>query len=123
MLKEIIQLTGYRKGEEPDFSEALIVRNKSSIEEVCDQVHRTLKETFKYAMVWGASARHVPQRVGLSHIVADEDVVSIGTQILELILLVLYEILSGKTSFWSKPLLLPLRPVSLTHVSSLDQGY
>ena len=65
------------KGEEPDFSEALIVRNKSTIEEVCDQVHRTLKETFKYAMVWGASARHVPQRVGLSHVVADEDVVSI----------------------------------------------
>ncbi len=66
-----------RKGIEPDFNEALIVRNKSTIEEVCDQVHRTLKETFKYALVWGASARHVPQRVGLSHIVADEDVVSI----------------------------------------------
>lgn len=65
------------KGVEPDFSEALIVRNKSTIEEVCDQIHRTLKETFKYAMVWGASARHVPQRVGLSHVVADEDVVSI----------------------------------------------
>lgn len=41
-----------RKGEEPDFSEALIVRSKSSIEDVCDQVHRTLKDTFKYAMVW-----------------------------------------------------------------------
>lgn len=53
------------------------MRNKASIEEVCDQVHRTLKETFKYAMVWGASARHVPQRVGLGHIVADEDVVYI----------------------------------------------
>lgn len=53
------------------------MRNHSSIEDVCDQVHRTLKETFKYAMVWGASARHVPQRVGLSHMVADEDVVSI----------------------------------------------
>lgn len=66
-----------RKGVDPDFSEALIVRNKSTIEEVCDQVHRTLKETFKYALVWGASARHVPQRVGLSHVVADEDVVSI----------------------------------------------
>jgi ribosome-interacting GTPase 1 len=66
-----------RKGEEPDFSEALIVRQDSSIEDVCDQIHRTLKETFKYALVWGASARHVPQRVGLGHMVADEDVVSI----------------------------------------------
>lgn len=53
------------------------MRNNSTIEGVCDQVHRTLRETFKYALVWGASARHVPQRVGLSHVVADEDVVSI----------------------------------------------
>ncbi|CAD6563891.1 MAG: Ribosome-interacting GTPase 2 [Alectoria sarmentosa] len=74
---QLMRIYTKRKGEEPDFSEALIVRNRSSIEEVCDQVHRTLKETFKYAMVWGASARHVPQRVGLSHVVADEDVVSI----------------------------------------------
>jgi uncharacterized protein len=66
-----------RQGVEPDFNEALIVRNNSSIEDVCDQIHRTLKETFKYALVWGASAKHIPQRVGLGHMVADEDVVSI----------------------------------------------
>lgn len=53
------------------------MRSNSSIEDVCDQIHRTMKETFKYALVWGASARHMPQRVGLSHVVADEDVVSI----------------------------------------------
>jgi hypothetical protein len=70
-----------RKGIDPDFSEALIVRNNSTIEDVCDAVHRTLKDSFKYALVWGASAKHVPQRVGLSHIVSDEDVVSIvGTK-------------------------------------------
>jgi ribosome-interacting GTPase 1 len=62
---------------EPNFSEALIVRNNATIADVCDQVHRTLKDTFKYGLVWGASARHIPQRVGLSHVVADEDVVSI----------------------------------------------
>ncbi|KAE8329883.1 P-loop containing nucleoside triphosphate hydrolase protein [Aspergillus sergii] len=73
----LIRIYTKRKGEEPDFSEALIVRSNSSIEDVCDNVHRTLKESFKYALVWGASARHIPQRVGLSHIVADEDVVSI----------------------------------------------
>ncbi|KAJ6155614.1 Ribosome-interacting GTPase 2 [Penicillium chermesinum] len=73
----LMRLYTKRKGEDPDFSEALIVRRDSTIEDVCDQIHRTLKETFKYALVWGASARHVPQRVGLGHAVADEDVVSI----------------------------------------------
>ncbi|KAI9760200.1 MAG: Pre-mRNA-splicing factor [Chaenotheca gracillima] len=73
----LIRIYTKRRGAEPDFGEALIVRSNSSISDVCDQVHRTLKDTFKYAMVWGASARHVPQRVGLSHLVADEDVVSI----------------------------------------------
>lgn len=67
----------YRKGIDPDFSEALIVRSGATIEDVCDQIHRTLKDTFKYALVWGASARHVPQKVGLSHVVSDEDVVSV----------------------------------------------
>lgn len=70
-------ILGYRKGIDPDFSEALIVRNNATIEDACDQIHRTLKESFRYALVWGASAMHVPQRVGLGHPVADEDVVSI----------------------------------------------
>jgi ribosome-interacting GTPase 1 len=74
---KLIRIYTKRKGVDPDFSEALIVRNKSTIEDVCDQIHRTMKDTFKYALVWGASARHVPQRVGLGHVVADEDVVSI----------------------------------------------
>ncbi|MBE3045932.1 TGS domain-containing protein [Candidatus Bathyarchaeota archaeon] len=66
-----------RKGIEPNFSEALILRSGSTVEDVCDQIHRTMKETYKYALVWGASARHMPQRVGLSHPVADGDVVYI----------------------------------------------
>lgn len=77
----LIRIYTKRKGIDPDFSEALIVRNNSTIEDVCDHIHRTLKESFKYALVWGASARHVPQRVGLAHVVSDEDVVSIvGTK-------------------------------------------
>ncbi|KAJ5804051.1 uncharacterized protein N7518_000354 [Penicillium psychrosexuale] len=73
----LMRLYTKRKGEEPKFDEALIVRKDSTIEDVCDQIHRTIKDTFKYALVWGASARHIPQRVGLGHLVADEDVVSI----------------------------------------------
>ena len=77
----LIRIYTKRKGIDPNFGEALIVRGNSTIEDVCDSIHRTLKESFKYALVWGASARHVPQRVGLAHVVADEDVVSIvGTK-------------------------------------------
>ena len=74
---KLIRIYTKRKGTDPNFSEALIVRSNSTIEDVCDRIHRTLKETFKYALVWGASARHIPQRVGLGHPVADEDVVYI----------------------------------------------
>ncbi|KAK0636266.1 P-loop containing nucleoside triphosphate hydrolase protein [Bombardia bombarda] len=73
----LVRIYTKRKGTDPTFHEALIVRSNSTIEDVCDRIHRTLKETFKYALVWGASARHIPQRVGLSHMVADEDVVYI----------------------------------------------
>ncbi|RMZ83695.1 hypothetical protein DV738_g1113, partial [Chaetothyriales sp. CBS 135597] len=73
----LIRIYTKRQSVDPEFSEALIVRSGSTIEDVCDQIHRTLKDTFKYALVWGASAKHIPQRVGLSHVVMDEDVVQI----------------------------------------------
>ncbi|KAF2238720.1 GTP binding protein Gtp1 [Viridothelium virens] len=76
----LIRVYTKRKGVEPDFNEALIIRGGSTIEDVCDNIHRTIKESFKYAMVWGASAKHSPQRVGLSHLVTEGDVVSIVTK-------------------------------------------
>lgn len=77
----LIRVYTKRKGVDPDFTEALIVRHGSTIEDVCDALHRSMKDSFKYALVWGASAKHVPQRCGLAHVVADEDVVSIvGTK-------------------------------------------
>ncbi len=73
----LIRVYTKRKGSDPVFDDALIVRSNATVEDVCDRIHRSLKDTYKYALVWGASARHVPQRVGLSHVVADEDVVYI----------------------------------------------
>ena len=34
-------------------------------------------QEFKYALVWGTSSKHYPQRVGLQHRLEDEDVVQI----------------------------------------------
>lgn len=69
------------KGQAPDFTEPLVVRAAhNTIENVCDSIHREMKHKFRYAMVWGASTKHSPQRCGLQHRVAEGDVISIFTK-------------------------------------------
>ena len=48
-----------------------------SVEAFCNRLHKGIKDQFKYAWVWGSSVKHQPQRVGLDHILCDEDVVQI----------------------------------------------
>lgn len=55
------------------------MRKGSTVKHFCHVLHRDLVNKFKYAFVWGTSAKHMPQRVGLSHMVADEDVIQIVT--------------------------------------------
>lgn len=40
----------------------------------CNAIHRSILEQFKNAIVYGKSVKHQPQRVGLSHELADEDI-------------------------------------------------
>lgn len=61
----------------PDFADPLIVRSGATIEHVCHTLHRNLPSIVRYALVWGQSAKHQPQKVGLGHAVADEDVIQI----------------------------------------------
>jgi len=68
------------RGKRPDFSDPLILRNGTSIEHVCHGVHREMVAKFKYALVWGQSAKHQPQRVGIAHDIQDEDVVQLMTK-------------------------------------------
>jgi small GTP-binding protein len=65
------------KGGETDYKEPLITRNDSSVADVCNKLHRDMKKDFKYALVWGKSVKFGGQRVGLTHILQDEDVLTI----------------------------------------------
>lgn len=40
----------------------------------CNAIHKTIVEQFKHAIVYGQSVKHQPQRVGLTHELADEDI-------------------------------------------------
>ncbi|MBU0586886.1 GTP-binding protein [Candidatus Micrarchaeota archaeon] len=64
-------------GEEADMTEPLVVRKNISIGELCRILHREMYSTFRYALVWGKSAKHSGQRVGLEHRLQDGDIVSI----------------------------------------------
>lgn len=65
------------KGGETDFKEPLIMRSGTTIGDVCDKLHRTMKKDFRYAMVWGKSVKFGGQRVGLTHQLLDEDILTI----------------------------------------------
>ena len=66
------------KGQIPDYDSPVVVpADKSTVEEFCLRIHRSLLQQFKYALVWGQSVKHAPQIVGKEHILQDEDVVQI----------------------------------------------
>jgi ribosome-interacting GTPase 1 len=68
------------RGGEADLDEPLIVRNGSTVLDVCNILHRKMKDDFRYAQVWGSSVRFGGQKVGLHHPLKDEDVMTIVTR-------------------------------------------
>lgn len=73
----LLRIYTKKRGEKPNFDDPLILRRGASAEHVCHLIHRTIAESFRYALVWGRSAKYSPQRVGIHHRMADEDVIQI----------------------------------------------
>ena len=65
------------KGGETDYKEPLIAREGDTVEDICNKLHRRMRREFRYGMVWGKSVKFGGQRVGLNHILQDEDVLTI----------------------------------------------
>jgi len=73
----LIRVYTKKPGQPPDFDDCLILRRGVTVEHVCHSIHRSLAAVFKYALVWGTSTKYSPQRVGLQHVMHDEDVIQI----------------------------------------------
>jgi uncharacterized protein len=63
--------------EEADLKEPLIVMRNSTIGNVCTKLHKDFVSNFKYARVWGKSAKFPGQRLMLKHVLQDEDILEI----------------------------------------------
>eukprot|EP01110_Echinostelium_bisporum_P006780 TRINITY_DN26683_c0_g1_i1.p1 TRINITY_DN26683_c0_g1~~TRINITY_DN26683_c0_g1_i1.p1 ORF type:complete len:367 (-),score=128.83 TRINITY_DN26683_c0_g1_i1:15-1115(-) len=75
---DLIRIYTKPRGQIPDYSAPVVLRSQScTIEDFCLRLHKLLLKQFKYALVWGSSVKHNPQKVGKDHTLADEDIVQI----------------------------------------------
>ncbi len=65
------------KGGETDYKEPMIMKRGSTVQDVCNKIHRNMVKNFRYGLVWGKSAKFAGQKVGLDHRLEDEDVLTI----------------------------------------------
>lgn len=63
---------------EADLSEPLMVRRGSTVRDVCEKLSEDLLVNFKFAVVWGKSAKFNGQKLGLDHTLADGDIIHIA---------------------------------------------
>ena len=76
----LVRVYTKKVGSKPDFGDPIVLsedRGGTKMKHFCRQIHKTILEEFNYGLVWGTSAKHMPQRCGLSHQLQDEDVVQI----------------------------------------------
>ena len=68
------------RGKEADMKEPLIVKSGTDIGMVCDLLHREFRRKFRYAYVWGKSAKFPGQTVVIEHEMADGDILTLVTR-------------------------------------------
>jgi len=72
-----IQIYMKPQGAPPDMHNPLVLRRYSTVADACAAIHRDFLAKFRYAQIWGRSVKYAGQRVGLTHVLADGDIVSI----------------------------------------------
>ncbi len=67
------------QGKEADKDEPMIMERGATVGDLCRKIHRDMENRFRYARIWGESAKHPNQRVGKDHELKDGDIVSVIT--------------------------------------------
>ena len=62
---------------EADMNEPMIIYRGATIRDVCSKTHKDFIKKFKFARVWGKSAKHPAQKVSLKHKLLDEDILEL----------------------------------------------
>ncbi|XP_055474030.1 developmentally-regulated GTP-binding protein 1-like [Psammomys obesus] len=75
---KLVRIYTKPKGQLPDYTSPVVLPySRTTVEDFCMKIHKNLIKEFKYALVWGLSVKHNPQKVGKAHTLEDEDVIQI----------------------------------------------
>uniref|UniRef100_A0A2K5PQD0 Developmentally-regulated GTP-binding protein 1 n=1 Tax=Cebus imitator TaxID=2715852 RepID=A0A2K5PQD0_CEBIM len=75
---KLVRIYTKPKGQLPDYTfPVVLLYSRTTVEDFCMKIHKNLTKEFKYALVWGLSVKHNPQKVGKDHTLEDEDVIQI----------------------------------------------
>jgi small GTP-binding protein len=76
-MTRIIRVFLKPKGKQADLEKPIILHKGDRIFDLCLKIHKHFVEYFRYAQVWGESAKFPAQKLGLKHELKDGDVVTI----------------------------------------------
>lgn len=76
---DIVRVYTKQPNQEKPSEKPLVVKRGTTVLEAARIIHSSLYKNFKYAKIWGSSAKYPGQRVGGDHVLEDGDILEIHT--------------------------------------------
>ena len=76
----LVRIYTKEQGEDPNREKPLVLHSPAKVQDVAEALHKEFVKKFKYARIWGKSAKFPAQKVGLDHELRDGDVIEIHTR-------------------------------------------
>lgn len=64
-------------GKKADLEIPMIIRKNATVKDLCEKLHKDFVAKFRFARLWGKSAKFPGQRFQLSHVLMDGDIVEV----------------------------------------------
>ncbi|RMF06839.1 TGS domain-containing protein, partial [Candidatus Woesearchaeota archaeon] len=74
---DLIRIYCKEVGKKADLEVPLIMKRGCTVKDMCEKLHRDFVRKFKFAKVWGPSAKFPGQKFKLKHELKDEDIVEL----------------------------------------------
>ena len=73
---DLIKVYTKQPGKKPDYP-PIALKKESAIRDLALHIHKDFIKKFRFARIWGSSARFPGQEVGLNHRLYDDDIVEL----------------------------------------------